>query len=185
MTDNDEVRWAELMCRSQAGDALAYERLLTELADAIAGYVRYRFGRVSFAEDCVQDCLIAVHEARHTFAQGRLFRSWLFAIVRNRAIDLLRHQRVHAAVFSSDVGTAELDGVAAGSTEIEEQPADGAGTILSLLAPRHREVLMLTKVMGFTNAEAAERLGISTGAVKVRVHRATRAAVKALESERT
>jgi hypothetical protein len=51
-------------------------------------YVPHRFGNVEFADDCVQESLIALHEARHTFLPGRPIRPWVFAIVRNQAIDI-------------------------------------------------------------------------------------------------
>jgi RNA polymerase sigma-70 factor (ECF subfamily) len=182
MSRNDEAHWSELMRRAQGGDAAAYEQLLAELAEAIAGYIRHRFGPVTFAEDCVQDCLIAVHEARHTFMPGRPLRPWLFAIVRNRTIDLLRRQRREAEMFPDRFEEAAM--LVPAPQERTPAPERGPGSVLQALEPRHREALLLTKVMGFSIAEAAGRLGISTGAMKVRVHRATRAAARKLEAER-
>jgi RNA polymerase sigma-70 factor (ECF subfamily) len=183
MPRNDEAAWAELMQRSQAGDATAYERLLRELARAISGYLRHRFGELDFAEDCVQDCLIAIHEGRHTFVAGRPFRPWLFAIVRNRTIDLLRRQRADSGVFARGVNAADLAEMtpAAPPTDLHETVAHGS--VLAALQPRHREALFLTKLMGYSIAEAAGHLGISEAAMKVRVHRATRAAIRMLETE--
>ncbi len=181
MQANDEDHWSDLMRRSQAGESQAYEQLLTELSDAIAGYVRHRFGQISFADDCVQESLIAIHQARHTFIRGRAIRPWVFAIVRNRTIDMMRRQRTHAAVFSDKVDAEALASKAA--IEPDSNSAE-AGAVLQALKPQHRQALVLTKVMGYSIAEAADQLEISTSAMKVRVHRATRAAVRALEAER-
>ena len=41
-------------------------------------------------EDCVQESLAAVHKARDTYETARLFRPWLFAIVRYKTFDILR-----------------------------------------------------------------------------------------------
>ena len=184
MRRNDEAHWSELMRRTQAGDSPAYARLLAELGDAIAGYLYHRFGPVDFADDCVQECLIAIHEARHTFIQARPFRPWLFAIVRHRAIDMLRRQRAHAALFRSGLDDT-VPGMAHTTDGAEQQVRRmSAGSVLAALNPGQREALVLTKLMGFSITEAAGRLGISEGAMKVRVHRATRAAVKVLEAER-
>lgn len=171
------------MQRSQAGDAPAYERLLTELGVAIAAYLRSRFGPVDFAEDCVQECLIAIHEARHTFEPGRPFRPWLFAIVRNRAIDMLRRQRTHAALVVPGLTPEQVD-VADEAMDPERRERSFAmGEVMAALEPEHREALQLTRMMGFSTAEAARRLGISETALRVRVHRATRAAIRVLEAE--
>ena len=183
MPRNDEAHWVELMRRSQAGDSLAYERLLTELGEAIAGYVRHRFGWIDFAEDCLQECLVSIHQARHTYVAGRPFRPWLFAVVRHRTIDMLRRQRVYSELFPVSLDDeGQVPGEVPHNGD-DEQRDLAAGAVLAALEPEHREALLLTKLMGFSNAEAASRVGISTGAMKVRVHRATRAAIRVLEAE--
>ena len=46
------------------------------------------------------------------------------------------------------------------------------GRLMDSLSPQHREAITLTKIDGLSTAEAAARLSISQGALKVRVHRA-------------
>ena len=87
--------WAALMVRAQQGHEAEYRQLLGELAEAVYRYLLSRFGHHHFLEDCVQDILVAVHQARHTYDPQRRFRPWLFAIVRHKAIDTLRRQRSH------------------------------------------------------------------------------------------
>jgi RNA polymerase sigma-70 factor, ECF subfamily len=183
MPRNDEAHWAELMRRAQAGDAPAYASLLTELGDAISSYLYRRFGAVDFAEDCVQDSLMAIHEARHTFIQGRPFRPWLFAIVRNRAIDQLRREAVRSRLFDAALDASALSTASAADDSEREARTARAGSVLDSLKPQHREALTLTKLKGFSIAEAAGQIGISQSAMKVRVHRATRAAAKLLEAQ--
>ena len=89
----DELRWAALMCSAQAGHEAAYRLLLEELSEVINRYLCSRFGHHHFIEDSVQDTLVAIHQARHTYDQRRRFRPWLFAIVRHKAIDTLRRQK--------------------------------------------------------------------------------------------
>ncbi len=65
------------MRRAQAGDRGAYERLMAELASTIEGYLRSRCRSdcaSDFYEDCVQESLIAIHRARHTYDPRRSFR---------------------------------------------------------------------------------------------------------------
>ena len=54
-------------------------------------------------------------------------------------------------------------------------------SVLELLPEAHKEVLVLTKVVGFSIAETSEKLGISESAVKVRVYRAVRKLKQVLE----
>ena len=90
--ESDEQNWSRLMVNAQAGNESDYRQLLTELTDVIFNFLRSRFGDHHFIEDCVQETLMAIHQARHTYDQHRPFRPWLFAIVRHKAIDTLRKQ---------------------------------------------------------------------------------------------
>jgi RNA polymerase sigma-70 factor (ECF subfamily) len=173
----EEQRWSAWMASAHAGDREAYTKLMAELANAIEGFVRARFGSTrdpDFLEDCVQEALLTLHRVRHTWNPQLPFRPWLYAIVRHRVIDLLRRRAVRR--------TEELP---------EEEPAresdPGAGLegarLLSTLEPAYREALVLTKFEGYSLEEAATRAGVSTGAMKTRVHRALRTLQKRLREE--
>lgn len=174
MIPDDEARWSQLMVEACSGDKRCYERLLIELGTAIERYVRARFGGSSIVEDCVQECLLAVHQARHTYDSARPFRPWLFTIVRHRVIDVLRRRSSHEAHSALETATADVDG-----SPMEQAIAQQAFTGLRA---DHKQVLVLTKIFGLTMMEAAAQLGISEGAMKVRVHRAVRAAKRHIES---
>jgi RNA polymerase sigma-70 factor (ECF subfamily) len=175
--DADERRWSEYMAAAHRGDMRLYERLLRELASVIAAYVRSRFGTLFYTEDCVQECLIAIHNARHTYDPQRPFRPWLFAIVRNKTVDLLR--RSHTSNRVRD-GAGDPHAVA------PDPPAEiEAGEILAGLKPEFRSALTLTKIIGYSINEAAERSGISETAMKSRVSRAIKAAELLLREERS
>ena len=176
-TNNDEQRWSQLMGLAQQGDEHSYANLLGELGNVIEAYLRSRFGPIDIIEDCVQESLIAIHAARHTYDTKRLFRPWFFAIVRNRTIDLLRSQKSYKTALENNT----LKHIEETSIPIEEEV--NKSMVFSMLAPAYREVLLLTKVIGFTTSEAAEKLGISESAVRVRVHRGIKETRKILQNE--
>lgn len=167
---SDEHRWAAMMVNAQAGNEADYRRLLTELTDVIYAFLRSRFGGSHFIEDCVQETLIAIHEARHTYDRRRPFRPWLFAIVRHKAIDTLRKQSTRHRVTANYRDAQETLAQADHPSEMEDELT--SGRLLGMLPEPYREVLVLTKLIGFSIAETAEKLGISQSLVKVRVHRA-------------
>ncbi|MEO8467680.1 MAG: sigma-70 family RNA polymerase sigma factor [Gammaproteobacteria bacterium] len=175
--DADERRWSQFMAAAHRGDSRLYERLLGELASVIAAYVRSRFGALFYAEDCVQECLIAIHNARHTYDPKRPFRPWLFAIVRNRTVDLLRRSYASDRVreIAGDLHRVAPDPRA----ELE------AGEIFVGLKPEFSRALILTKILGCSINEAAQRSGISATAMKSRVSRAIRAAELLIHAERS
>lgn len=174
----DEQRWSEYMIRAHQGDRAVYERLLTELGNAIEVYVRVRFGNLSMLEDCVQESLLAIHKARHTYDQDRPFRPWMFTIVRHRTIDVLRRDSACAAVSVPAIDELGSDD----PTNALLKLIDGV-RILEGLSPDHREALILTKYGGYTTAEAAATLGISESAIKARLHRALRTIHRQLDRE--
>lgn len=176
-TIRDEQRWSELMSNAQQGDEQSYALLLEELAYVIAAYLKSRFGPIDLIEDCTQECLITIHSARHTYNPERLFRPWLFAIVRNRTIDILRRQKSYKSALEKNA----LDHKEASSTSIEDEV--NKSMVFSMLAPAYREVLLLSKVAGFTTSETAEKLGISESTVRVRVHRGIKETRKILQNE--
>jgi RNA polymerase sigma-70 factor, ECF subfamily len=188
MQSDDENDWYAWMLLAQAGDADAYNKLLTSLSLAIKAYVLRRFSNVDFAEDCVQESLIALHEARHTFLPGRLIRPWVFAIVRNQTIDMLRRQKRRQRLFAADLDEPAAAVVESTPHEGTDDSADdrreAAGRVLASLPPQQKQALVFTKLMGLSINEAATRAGISAGAMKVRVHRATRAAIRVVEADR-
>lgn len=173
---NDEQRWSALMASAHRGDSRAYATLLTELAGTIQRYIERRFGQLSFIEDCVQECLLSIHNGRHTYDPKRSFRPWFFTIVRNRTIDLLRS----AYAGREPAGVIDPGTVSDSADPLEEL---AAGELLERLEPIQRDALTLTKVCGYSIAEAAAKAGVSESAMKSRVSRALRAASTLLEQE--
>jgi len=162
------------MEQAQAGDEPAYIQLLGELADAIKAYLLARFGVHGMVEDCVQECLIAIHDARHTYDPRRPFRPWMFAIVRHKTIDMLRKDSTRSRL-EGEVDPTSRDDAAISALE--------ASRLLAVLSDDHRNAVLLTKFWGFSVNESASRLGVSNNVVKVRVHRAISKMRQVLEAE--
>lgn len=181
MPENDEHRWSSLMVSAQSGSQSDYQQLLKELAVVIHKFLGSRFGNHHFIEDCVQESLIAVHQARHTYDPKRPFRPWLFAIVRNKAIDYFRKRQTRQKALDDYAREQEILSQPGRQTAKLDDIAEGK--LLESLPEQYREVLLLTKIIGFSVAETAARLSISEGAVKVRAHRAIRKLRSMLEKD--
>jgi thiol:disulfide interchange protein DsbD len=69
MEINDSAResWPALMEQAQAGDQLAYTRLLKALVPVIRSQIRKRIADDALVEDVIQDVLLTVHRVRHTY----------------------------------------------------------------------------------------------------------------------
>ena len=174
----DEHRWRQLMSGAQQGDRSAYELLLTEISVVIERYLRSRFGAIDMLEDCVQECLLVIHKARHTYNPMREFRPWMFTLVRHRMIDLLRERdcRIQASVEMSDAEPDLTD------PEHIHRLIDGV-RVLAALSPDYREAVALVKYAGMTTLEVSGRLGITESAVKARLRRGLAEIHRQLEIE--
>ena len=65
----------------------------------------------------------------------------------------------------------------------EPHAALDSARLLKRLAPAERQALWLTKLAGYSMAEAGRQCGVSEGAMKVRVHRALKSLKKLLDAE--
>lgn len=170
------------MIRATAGDRLAYQKLLEEIADVMETYLRGRFGDFEFIEECVQECLLSIHHARASYDPRRAFRPWMFTIVRHKAIDFLRRRNARPRATSDEVD-ASASSVAPLTESATLEHRVQAAQVLRELEPVDRDALVMTKIEGYSLAEAATRAGVSTTAMKSRVHRALARARHILEAE--
>lgn len=169
--DDREQRWAMLMQKALAGDRPAYEQLLREIAPALRTVVRRRLERMGAptaeTEDVVQETLLALHLKRHTWRSGDPIGPWLWTIARNKLVDHLRRRgrRVEVPVEDfAEILPAPQERPDARAAEVERH--------LALLPEKQQEVLRQVAVEGASVGEAAARLAMTPGAVRVALHRA-------------
>ena len=157
---------AHLMERMQQGDSEACRALLDDIGPSVMQFLRRRVADANELDDAYQEVLMALFEARHTYEPGRPLEPWLFAIARNIAADHVR-RRWSRASWEELVDTlperAEYDP--------PSSPPD-LGEALAKLPRAQREAFAMLKLEGLSLEGAAERAGVSVGALKVRAHRA-------------
>ena len=174
-----ERRWSDWMARAQAGDREAYEALLRECIPFVATVARASGVGSESVDDVVQETLITVHRARHTYDPARSFRAWLRTIAGHRAIDALRRQKrsrmreVHAPLAYE---TAEEEGAAVVPEALDrETEARALRARIAALPLRQREAVERLALDEQSLGEAARVTGRSIGALKVNLHRGLKA----------
>jgi RNA polymerase sigma-70 factor (ECF subfamily) len=165
-----EKQWALLMRAANAGDARSYRRLLEELTPVLRAAARFGLRRAGLAdmdaEDVVQDTLLAIHLKRQSWDEDAPLGPWLRAIMRHKMIDALRRRsgRINVPVDDfADLLPAD-----------EKEPAmlvSDVGRHLQSLPKGQRDVVRAIAVDGASIAEAAARLSMREGAVRVALHR--------------
>ncbi len=128
---------------------------------------------VGTGEEIVQDAFVAVHERWHKLRDHDLALAYLRQSVVNRSRSALRHR----AVVARHLDQASLPPPAAGADEATLVTArrDAVLDALRELPVRQREVLVLRHYLDLSEADIAETLGISRGAVKSHASRGSAA----------
>jgi RNA polymerase sigma-70 factor (ECF subfamily) len=168
-----EERLRTLFVAGLAGDASQYSAFLSELTRHLRGFLRKRIPQLhDDVEDLVQEILLAVHNARHTYRPDEPLTAWVHAIARYKLMDFFR---TRARRESLHTPLDEHDDIFA---EIDDEPADARrdiGKLLDHLPDKQRLSIVHVKLQGLSVAEASRLTGLSESAVKVSIHRGLKA----------
>jgi RNA polymerase sigma-70 factor, ECF subfamily len=131
-------------------------------------------GTIDEAEDAVQDSLARAWQGRHTFRRSISFRAWLYRIATNVCLNAIEARKRDPIEGRHVIGPGPdhlLTGIAAPDAgpealyDAQESISLAFLTVLQLLPPRQRAVLLLRDVLTFRAAEVAALLDMSVPAV--------------------
>lgn len=172
---------AALVERAKAGDEAAFTEIYEQNYHAIYKYVYFRVSDVALAEDITSDVFVRLVKKIDTFVPKRPILAWLYTIAGNLVKD--HYRRSSRATFSEldeRLPSGKNDPAAATQVELT---ADYLKNALSHLTEEQQQVIVLKFVEMRSNADAADILGKSEGAVKSLQHRALDALKKLLVQE--
>jgi RNA polymerase sigma-70 factor (ECF subfamily) len=168
-----EQRLKASFVTGRAGNASEYRSFLGELTHHLRGYLRKRIPQLhDDVEDLVQEILLAVHNARHTYRPDEPLTAWVHAIARYKLMDFFR---TRARLESLHEPLDERNNIFA---ESDNEPADARrdiGKLLGHLPDKQRLSILHVKLQGLSVTEAAQLTGLSESAVKVSIHRGLKA----------
>jgi RNA polymerase sigma-70 factor (ECF subfamily) len=175
---------AALVAGLRAGDDGAYEELVRAYGGRLVQVARRYVGDEE-ARDAVQEALLAAFKAIDRFDGKSKISTWLHRIVVNTCLMRLRRQKSRPEQSIEPLLPAFLeDGHRAEPGPDWESPEailrrtetrELVREAIDRLPKNYRTVLLLRDIEGLSGAEVGEMLGITTGAVKVRLHRARQA----------
>ena len=170
----DDLDEQTLVVRAQEGDVRAFETLARRHQVALYRLAVRVLGNRADAEDALQDALLDAWRRIGSFRGEASFSTWLYRIVTNRCLGLLR--RTRPAMPVADL-TEAGDVVGARSTSPERQAELDAGmtalaAALAGLPHDQRVCFVLRELEGLGYTEIAEITGAGETTVRGRIHRA-------------
>ena len=170
---------ADLIHRTLERDLSAFNALVLMHQDGLYGWLLSLVGDEALADDLTQSTFITAYEKLASY-RGGSFRSWLFAIARNRAIDTMRRQKRYPSLSldATDDDDRDLYAILPDRSPLPEealearQQAETIANLIRSLPEVFQQVLQLIDIEEFDYQEAADALGLPLGTVKSRLARA-------------
>ena len=161
-----------LVTAAQDGDARAITALVSGSHPHVRRFAHSLCTTPQDAEDAAQEALIILYRKIGMLRATGALAAWMFRIVRNECVRRARLALRHRGPFPDRaVPSAEEEA-------LQLLEAGIVADVIASLPAEQRRVLIMRDVQGYSGRMTADALGISTAAMKSRLHRA-RAAVQA------
>jgi RNA polymerase sigma-70 factor, ECF subfamily len=167
---NDEA----LMLAYQKGETLAFNELYTRYRGPLYRFLSRTVKDVVIGEDLYQECWNRVIDARERYQPSAAFKTYLFQIARNLALDYLRRQRPTVSLDQNDDEDRVVQFPASDEATMDERmiEAETHQQLLALIAqlPDEQRVLVLLKAEGeLSLEEMATMAGTGRETIKSRL----------------
>ena len=160
---------AELILRVKLGNPEALAAIYSRYADSLMALAYRLTGSAEDAEDVLHDVFLGLREALRHYEELGSVESWLKRVTARVALSRLRAAKIRRETMTADFSTVSASGAA--------YPIHDDWLVkraIDSLPPALRTVFVLKEVEGFSHAEIASLLGITSGNSEVRLHRAVK-----------
>ncbi|MDI3419048.1 RNA polymerase sigma factor [Streptomyces luteolus] len=165
---------ALLTVRAAEGDEEAFAVLVRRHAGALVGLATRLLGNQVEAEDAVQDAFISAWRRLPEFRGQSSFGTWIYRIVTNRCLNVLRARKPQAALDTAPEPAAPEHTVAPDRITEARAAVGDMRQALDGLSAEQRACWVLRELDGQSYESIADTVGISQQAVRARVFRARR-----------
>jgi RNA polymerase sigma-70 factor (ECF subfamily) len=165
---------ADLLLAIAGQDVTAFEELFDRYAGRIKAFMMRSGASAADADEIAQDVMVSIWRRAATFDPRKAAAStWIYAIARNRRVDLIRRARrpgpdPEDPLFQPDLEPDGLDILGRAQEDARLRAS------LETLPPEQKAVLVAAFFEGLSHGEVAETLGLPLGTVKSRIRLAFR-----------
>ena len=149
-----------------------------ELHGNLRAFIGKRVRNDADVDDLVQRVLLQIVKGVGSLRDAERLHAWVYRTARNVIVDHYRSSSVRHEVTSGAADDLEMSGGPELPVDDEtfalRELASCLAPMLRQLSPTYREAVILADLEGMTQAEGAERLGVSVSGMKSRVQRGRR-----------
>lgn len=165
--------YAEALAGCARGERTALRRIYDRDANSMLGVAIRILRRRELAEEAVQDAFVLIWRRAASFDPTRgNGRSWVFAILRNRALNILRDGAREESTDAPLLADEPNEGPDPEAAVALLDETSRLRVCLEGLEPRRREGLVLAYTHGLSHGEVAARLRVPLGTAKSWIRRA-------------
>ena len=155
-TQTDDLRLAG---GCAAGDSDCFAEVVRRFGERMKSIAFNHLGNIADAEDAVQETFVKLHRAASGFTGEAAFSTWLYRILVNTCLDVIRkrRRRIQEAPIDDEISGGRA------AMNVDDAKRMTLRKMLAELPEQRRTVFMLFEVEGLSHAEIGEILDISEG----------------------
>ena len=169
---------AESYRRFLQGDDTAFVEIIRDYKDGLILYLNGFVNNILTAEELTEDVFFKLVTKKPRFNEKSSFKTWLYTIGRNTAVDYLRRNSKQKEVSAEEIREIEDERLSLEQSYIKQERLLLIHTTLEKLNPEYKQVLWLVYFEDFSQKETAKIMKKSVHSVETLVYRA-RLALKA------
>lgn len=178
----EEKQWVRYV--REKNDRSAFELIYRKYYKSLNGYAYSYLKHAQDAEDVVQTVFLKIWANRESWDPPGTVKQYLFAAVRNEALNVLRHEQVidKAEEEITHIVKQQLSPTPSATDPEAEELRKAIQKGIDQLPPKCRQIFMLNRRNGLTYSEIAEDLDVSVNTVATQMGRALKSLRKQLSN---
>ena len=165
------------------GDDEGMVEIIRDYKDGLILYLNGYVSNVFVAEELMEETFFKLVTKKPKYTPKYAFKTWLYTIGRNVALDYLRHHKKMADTPIDDLESCLVEEESVERAYLRSEQKIALHRALRRLSADYRQVLYLTYFDGFSNAEAALAMNKSRRQIENLIYRAKKALKAQLEKE--
>ncbi len=177
--NNDEANYRAFL----EGDIDGFENLVLTHKDSLIYFIHRYVKDLDTAEDLAQDAFVDVYVYKERYTFRVSFKTYLFTIGRNKAIDYIRKHRRLVLMGDEENDDIEAEGQNPEEQIVAQETSQTVRRALRKLKPDYQAAIELIDLEEMSYADAAKILNKTLPQMKILIFRARKSLKKQLESE--